>query len=108
MVPPAAPSFSLAGKVILQSGGTGNLGRTLVTALAASGATVVVASRDASKLEGQVANEHAAGRTVFVAGGTTAQNSSFSNLGPLPTEHNGVPIVASEWILNTEAIETPA
>ena len=56
----------------------------------------------------QLQASRTAGRTVFVAGGTTAQNSSFSNLGPLPTEHNGVPIIASEWILNTEAIETPA
>lgn len=61
----AAPSFSLAGKVVLQSGGTGNLGRTLVTALAASGATVVVASREAGKLDGQIAHERAAGRAVF-------------------------------------------
>ena len=45
-----APSFSLAGKVIIQSGGSGLLGRALVTGLAASGATLVVASRDAAKL----------------------------------------------------------
>ena len=60
----SAPSFSLAGKVVLQSGGTGNLGRTLVTALAASGATVVVASRDAARLDGLIASERSAGRTV--------------------------------------------
>ncbi len=58
------PSFSLAGKVVLQSGGTGNLGRTLVSALAASGATLIVASRDAARLEAQVAAERAAGRDV--------------------------------------------
>jgi NAD(P)-dependent dehydrogenase (short-subunit alcohol dehydrogenase family) len=60
----SVPSFSLAGKVILQSGGTGNLGRTLVSALAASGATVVVASRDAAKVAPLVANETAAGHQV--------------------------------------------
>lgn len=60
----SAPSFSLAGKVVLQSGGTGNLGRTLVTALAASGATVVVASRDAARLDGLITSERAAGSTV--------------------------------------------
>ncbi|MSU73241.1 MAG: short-chain dehydrogenase, partial [Opitutus sp.] len=41
-----APSFSLAGKVIVQCGGTGLLGRALVTGIAASGATLIVASRD--------------------------------------------------------------
>lgn len=60
----SAPSFSLAGKVVLQSGGTGNLGRTLVSALAASGATVIVASRDAAKVAPLVASETAAGRRI--------------------------------------------
>ena len=58
------PNFSLAGKVIVQSGGSGLLGRALVGGLAASGATLVVASRDAAKLEIQAAAERAAGRRV--------------------------------------------
>jgi NAD(P)-dependent dehydrogenase (short-subunit alcohol dehydrogenase family) len=60
-----APNFSLAGKVIIQSGGSGLLGRALVSGLAASGATLVVASRDAAKLEVQAAAERAAGHKVF-------------------------------------------
>lgn len=59
-----APSFSLAGKVIIQSGGSGLLGRALVSGLAASGATLVVASRDAAKLETVATAERAAGRKV--------------------------------------------
>ena len=59
-----APSFSLSGKVIIQSGGSGLLGRALVSGLAASGATLVVASRDSAKLEMQAAVERAAGRLV--------------------------------------------
>lgn len=59
-----APDFSLASKVIVQSGGTGLLGRALVSGLAAAGATLVVASRDAVKLEAQAAAERAAGRRV--------------------------------------------
>ena len=58
------PSFSLAGKVIIQCGGSGLLGRALVTGLAASGATLVVASRDAARLETLAAAERAAGRQV--------------------------------------------
>lgn len=61
---PDAPSFSLAGKVIIQSGGSGLLGRALVTGLAASGATLIVASRDAAKLETLAAAERTAGRQV--------------------------------------------
>lgn len=79
-MPSPAPSFSLAGKVILQSGGTGNLGRTLVTALAASGATVVVASRDAARLEPQIAAERAAGRTVHAETVDLTQESSIHAL----------------------------
>lgn len=61
---PDGPSFSLAGKVILQVGGSGLLGRALVTSLAASRATLVVASRDSAKTETVAAAERAAGRTV--------------------------------------------
>jgi NAD(P)-dependent dehydrogenase (short-subunit alcohol dehydrogenase family) len=60
----SAPNFSLAGKVIIQSGGSGLLGRALVSGLAASGATLVVASRDVAKIETQAAAERAAGRHV--------------------------------------------
>ncbi len=42
---PEHPDFSLVGKVILQCGGSGLLGRALVSALSGAGATVVVASR---------------------------------------------------------------
>jgi NAD(P)-dependent dehydrogenase (short-subunit alcohol dehydrogenase family) len=47
---PDAPNFSLTGKVIVQCGGTGLLGRALVDALAGAGATLVVASRDRTAL----------------------------------------------------------
>jgi NAD(P)-dependent dehydrogenase (short-subunit alcohol dehydrogenase family) len=63
----SCPNFSLAGKVIVQSGGTGLLGRALVSALAGSGATLVVASRDPAKVEPQAAAERAAGRAVTAA-----------------------------------------
>jgi NAD(P)-dependent dehydrogenase (short-subunit alcohol dehydrogenase family) len=45
-----APSFSLAGKVVVQCGGSGLLGRALVSSLAASGAQLVVATRNPAKL----------------------------------------------------------
>ena len=58
--------FSLHGKVVIQFGGTGELGRALVSALSTSGATLVIASRNRAALEALAASERSAGRTVFV------------------------------------------
>jgi NAD(P)-dependent dehydrogenase (short-subunit alcohol dehydrogenase family) len=59
-------SFSLKGKVIIQFGGTGLLGRALVKALASSGATLIVASRNRASLQSLADRELAAGRTVLI------------------------------------------
>ncbi len=61
-----APSFSLTGKVVVQFGGTGLLGRALVSALATSGATLVVASRNRTSLDALAATERTSGRSVQV------------------------------------------
>jgi NAD(P)-dependent dehydrogenase (short-subunit alcohol dehydrogenase family) len=60
----SAPNFSLAGKVIVQCGGSGLLGRALASGIAAGGAKLVIASRDAAGLEEQAAAERAGGRHV--------------------------------------------
>ena len=60
------PSFSLQGKVIIQFGGTGLLGRALVSELAGTGCTLVVASRNQHALQSLADKERAAGRTVLV------------------------------------------
>jgi NAD(P)-dependent dehydrogenase (short-subunit alcohol dehydrogenase family) len=59
-------SFSLQGKVIIQFGGTGLLGRALVKSLASTGATLIVASRNRASLQSLADSEHAAGRTVLI------------------------------------------
>jgi NAD(P)-dependent dehydrogenase (short-subunit alcohol dehydrogenase family) len=59
-------SFSLDGKVIVQFGGTGLLGRALVASLSTAGATLVIASRNRTSLESLAAAERTAGRTVQV------------------------------------------
>lgn len=61
---PDTLSFSLRGKVVLQCGGSGLLGSALLSALATSGATLVVASRDRAKLAALVARERAVGHTI--------------------------------------------
>lgn len=60
------PTFSLSDKVVIQFGGTGLLGRALVTAIAAAGATTVVASRNRTSLESLAASERLAGRIVCI------------------------------------------
>ena len=62
----AESPFSLKGKVVIQFGGTGLLGRAFVQDLAATGATLIVASRNRAALADLAASERAAGRTVEV------------------------------------------
>lgn len=52
---PESNPFSLAGKVVVQFGGSGLLGRALVTSLAEAGATLVVASRKPEVLGAEAA-----------------------------------------------------
>ena len=63
---PKAASFSLEGKVVLLCGGTGLLGRALVSALSATGATLVVASRNRAAIETIASEERAANHTIHV------------------------------------------
>ena len=58
------PSFSLQGKVIVQFGGSGLLGRALVSAIGSAGATLVITSRASGKLAALVEQERAAGGAV--------------------------------------------
>src|ERR1019366_139558 len=62
----SSTSFSLHGKVIIQFGGTGLLGRALVSELASTGCTLVVASRNRLALQSRADKERAAGRTVLI------------------------------------------
>ena len=85
---PEVPSFSLAGKVVVQFGGTGLLGRALVTSLASAGATLVVTSRNRDSLAELAAAEHAAGRLGFE---------------PLSADHAAV-LPAKQWAAQSAAM----
>lgn len=58
------PSFSLHGKTVVLIGGSGLLGRPLVTALAGAGATLIITSRDRARIEAIAMEEKSAGRLV--------------------------------------------
>ena len=57
-------SFSLENRVVVLTGGAGLFGRGLVSAIAAAGAKLVIASRDVAKLNRVAAEENARGRSV--------------------------------------------
>ena len=63
--PPApGPEFSLAGQVVVLTGGAGLYGRGLAAQLAEAGALLVLASRNVKALETVAAEQRALGRTV--------------------------------------------
>ncbi len=77
---PDSSPFSLQGKVIVQCGGTGLLGRALTAELAAARAAVIVASRDHAKLAAAVAPGCAAGQALAVETVDITSESSVAAL----------------------------
>jgi len=77
---PASPGFSLAGKIILLTGGAGLYGRGLAAALAQTGATLVLASRNVAALEQVAAEERALGRDVHARSLDQANEASIFEL----------------------------
>ena len=73
-------SFSLAGKIVLLTGGAGLYGRGLAAQLAASGATLVLASRNVAALEQVAAEERALGRSVHARELDQADEASILKL----------------------------
>jgi len=61
-----ATNFSLQGKVVVQCGGTGLLGRELVKAIGQAGATLIVGTRDPAKYGPELERAKAAGVEVEV------------------------------------------
>ena len=73
-------SFSLAGKIVLLTGGAGLYGRGLAAQLAASSATLVLASRNVAALEQVAAEERALGRSVHARELDQADEASILKL----------------------------
>ena len=76
----SVPAFSLAGKIVLLTGGAGLYGRGLSAQLAATGATLILASRNLADLERVAAEERALGHTVHARALDQAEESSILNL----------------------------
>jgi len=64
--PASPPTFSLAGKIVVLTGGAGIYGRGLAAQIAATGATLILASRNVEALQKVSAEERALGRNVHV------------------------------------------
>ena len=77
---PSAPGFSLAGKIILLTGGAGLYGRGLTAQLAGAGATLILASRKLEALEKVAAEECALDRIVHARPLDQAKESSILRL----------------------------
>jgi len=74
------PAFSLAGKIVLLTGGAGLYGRGLSAQLAAAGATLILASRNVAALEKVAAEERALGRSVHARTLDQAEEASILQL----------------------------
>ena len=74
------PSFSLSGRVVVQCGGTGLLGRALVSALGTAGATLVVAGRDRSKIAAGFTAGRAARHALHAEPGDITDEASVTAL----------------------------
>ncbi len=77
---PDSNPFSLSDHVVIQFGGTGLLGRSLVAAIASAGATTVVASRNRASLESVAAAEQARSHTVLIEEVDITSESSLQSL----------------------------
>lgn len=74
------PLFSLSGKVVLQFGGSGLLGRALLASLAQAGANLTVASRDTSRLRRDAEQLNANGHDVHLETVDLLEETSIQKL----------------------------
>jgi NAD(P)-dependent dehydrogenase (short-subunit alcohol dehydrogenase family) len=82
--------FSLQDRTVLLTGAAGLFGRGLATALAEAGATLIIASRNADKLQSVAEEETARGHKVFAEGFDQGDESSIVALKARLEERFGV------------------
>lgn len=86
---PDLRSFSLEGKVVVQFGGSGLLGRALVAALADAGATLIVASRKPEVLAGDAEAATQTGRRIHLETVDLLDETSIKSLIARVAETHG-------------------
>jgi NAD(P)-dependent dehydrogenase (short-subunit alcohol dehydrogenase family) len=86
---PDLRSFSLEGKVVIQFGGSGLLGRALVASIAEAGATLIVASRNPSVLTSDAETATKAGLRVFLETVDLLDEASIQSLVARVAENHG-------------------
>jgi NAD(P)-dependent dehydrogenase (short-subunit alcohol dehydrogenase family) len=74
------PDFSLKDQTVLLTGAAGLFGRGLASSLAAAGATLIIASRDATKLQIVAEEESAKGHRVYAEAFDQADENSILDL----------------------------
>lgn len=74
------PDFSLKDQTVLLTGAAGLFGRGLASSLAAAGATLIIASRDAAKLQIVAEEESAKGHRVYAEAFDQADENSILDL----------------------------
>ncbi len=84
------PSFSLKDHTVLLTGAAGLFGRGLATALAEAGATLIIASRNADKLQVVADEETARGHRVFAEAFDQGDEASITALRSRIEERFGV------------------
>ncbi|NGY06436.1 SDR family oxidoreductase [Solimonas terrae] len=89
--------FSLDRKVAIVTGGSRGLGREMVRALAAAGATVYLHGRDAGRIDAalQSLDDDAAGRIRPLCFDLADEQATHATLGALTAAHGGIDILVN-------------
>ena len=96
--------FSLQGKVIILTGGSGLYGRQLTRGIAEAGARLIIASRNVEKLEADAAAQRERGLDVTAAPLDQADESSILALrDQVVSTHGGIDGLVNNSVLRTMA-----
>ncbi len=95
------PLFSLQGKVAVVTGGNGGIGLGMAEGLAAAGATVIIAGRNAAKSDAAVAHLRASGaQAVAMTVDVTDESSCRALMAGVESVHGRIDILVNNAGIN--------